>query len=357
VVTTLLHRGVAAVWTALNLGADRAADAVGSATGGIALVVRTARVIRAVATNLLVVEIRWALMTIRGIRARATGSARGAGSAAADFVAAAGGVVLLVFADATGATLLAGRAAPVQIRNAKATRALATCIAVIAILTAIWLAIRIRAGLTGRTAAAFAAAIVIFDTVAGISVPVVADRALGTTETVTTSFARRTAALGADGATVTRLFLRGFVGVGSRRGLRHRCVIQVRVGRARRAHVPVEPTVTRVCRRAGGCHIRQEVAIAGALHAVAGVVADIVVVAGLGEIDVTVGADLVRNDMADEALRRATAIEFRHVTGVRNPIRAEVKVGNRMDRLHATDLATLRGGIIGNAVTSRRGQR
>jgi len=249
--------------------------------------------------------------------------------------------------------LLAGRAAPVQIRNAKATRALATCIAVIAILTAIWLAIRIRAGLTGRTAAAFAAAIVIFDTVAGISVPVVADRALGTTETVTTSFARRTAALGADGATVTRLFLRGFVGVGSRRGLRHRCVIQVRVGRARRAHVPVEPTVTRVCRRAGGCHIRQEVAIAGALHAVAGVVADIVVVAGLGEIDVTVGADLVRNEVADDAVGRAAAVEFRHVTGVRHPIGAEIEIGDRVERLHAGRFAALAHWIVRNAVASR----
>jgi hypothetical protein len=122
----------------LNLGTDRTADAVGIAAAGVALVVRTARVIHAVATNLLVIEIGWALMTIRGIRARATGRTCGTRSSAADFVAAAGGVVLLVFADATSAALLAGRAAPVQIRNADAACANTASIAVIAILTAIW---------------------------------------------------------------------------------------------------------------------------------------------------------------------------------------------------------------------------
>ena len=59
----------------MNLRTDRTADAVGVAADGVALVVRTARVVRAVATDLLIVEIGWALMPIRSIGARTTGRA------------------------------------------------------------------------------------------------------------------------------------------------------------------------------------------------------------------------------------------------------------------------------------------
>ena len=252
--------------------------------------------------------------------------------------------------------MLAGWAAPVQIRNADAACANTAGIAVVAILAAIGHAVRIRAGLAGWAITAFTATIVVFDTVAGIRISMVANQALRTTEPVAAAFITRPTTLSADGAAVACLFLGRFVRVSSRRGLRHRRVVQVGIGRTRRAHIPGEPAATRVRRRTGGRHIRQEVAIAGALYGIARVVADIVVVAGLSEVDIAVGADPVGDDMADEALRRAAAIELRHMTGMGNAVGAEVKIGNRMDRLNATNLATLRGGIIWHAIAGGRSQ-
>lgn len=185
----------------------------------------------------------------------------------------------------------------------------------------------------------------------------VTNRARGATETVAAAIIARPTALGADGTTITRLLLGGFVGVRSGRSLGYRGVVQIRVGGACRTHIAIEPAASRVGRGAGSRHIGQEVLIAFALHAVAGVVTDVMVVAGRGEVDVPIRTDLVGDDVTDEALSWATTIEFRHMSGVRHAIRAEGKIGNRMDRLDATDFATLRGWIIGYAIARRRSQR
>jgi len=102
--------------------------------------------------------------------------------------------------------------------------------------------------------------------------------------------------------------------------------------------------------------IRQEILVAGALLGIAGVVADIVVVAGGREVDIAVGADLIGDDMPDPTLCRTTAIERRDMSGMRHTIGTRREIGDRMTRLHTGWLAALRTRIVGLPVAGRVGR-
>jgi hypothetical protein len=202
-----------------------------------------------------------------------------------------------------------------------------------------------------RAVSTVATIAVVFDALAAIGITVVANRAAWAAEPIATAFGTGSATLGADRAAVARRFLGGFVRLRTRRCLRYGCVIQVGIRRAGRAHIAVEPAASRIRCGTGGRHIRQEGAITVALDAVTGVVADIMVVAGRGEIDVAGGANPVGDDMAHEALGRTTTIEFRDMARMRHAVGTEIEIGNWIDRLDTTHLAALRGRIIGHAIT------
>ena len=106
-------------------------------------------------------------------------------------------------------------------------------------------------------------------------------------------------------------------------------------------HVSVVHSPTRIGYGAGRRHVRQKPLVATALLAVAGVVADIVIVACLGEVDVAVRADLVGDDVLAEALLRTAAIERRNVAGVRYAVGTLTEIGNRIAGLDAGRLAAL----------------
>lgn len=152
-----------------------------------------------------------------------------------------------------------------------------------------------------------------------------------------------------DRATVARFFLGRFVGVGPT--TRDRSVIEIGIRAAGVAHVAIDNALTGVRLRTSGSHIRQKRLIAVALDVVACVVADVMVIARWGEIDVSVGANLVRNEVTNESIRRAATVEFRHMTGVRHTIGAKSEIGDRVERLQAGWLATLKARHIRNAVT------
>jgi len=171
------------------------------------------------------------------------------------------------------------------------------------------------------------------------------------TDAATATLVGRSTTFLAVCAAIARLALGREVGV--RASFRNRRVIQVRIHLASRTHVATEDAATRVRSGTGGLHIRQKRLIAVTLDVVTGVVADVMVVAGRGEVDIAIRADLVRNEVADDAVGRAAAVEFRHVTGVRHPIGAEIEIGDRVERLHAGRFAALAHWIVRNAVASR----
>ena len=158
------------------------------------------------------------------------------------------------------------------------------------------------------------------------------------------------AAFRTDGATIARFLLGRFVSVGAGLRLRYRRVVNVRIGIAAGTHIPVEVAIAGIRRSAGGTKIRQEVLIAGAFLGIAGVVADVMIVAGRGEVNVAIRADLIGNDAPDKALFRSTAVERRHMTGMRHAIGAEGEVGDRMAGLHPGRFTALQQRLVGHAI-------
>lgn len=189
-------------------------------------------------------------------------------------------------------------------------------------------------------------------TVAGIRVALLAFFTRIVAGSLATAFVFTAAALLTDRAAVAGFFLRRFVGVGSALG---DCrVIEKGIRATGVAHIPIDDSSARIRLRARGAHIRQERLIAVTFDVVARVVADVVVITGRGEIDIAGEANLVGNEVADDAIRRAAAVEFRHMPGMGHTIGAKSEIGDRVERLQAGRLATLQAGHIGHAVAQWR---
>jgi len=143
--------------------------------------------------------------------------------------------------------------------------------------------------------------------------------------------------------TVAGPLLRVFIGVSPRRCARDGQVVEPGIDAdADGAHVGLIPAFAGIGGGALSRQIVEEVGVADRLVAVAGVVADIVVVAGRGEVDIAQWPDAVGDEVAGEAVLGTTAIEGRRVPRMWHAVWAQGEVGNGIARLNASGFAALR---------------